>query len=194
MDRPPHLTNQAIKSLQAKEHGAFEQLYDRYAPPLYGLIMGVLNDQQQAEDALQDTFIKIWGNINKWDSSKSQLFTWMFSIARNTAIDYVRKQSKAQIVSVEQGLQIPGDSDNQTALEHVELTEMLGNLDPKYQEVIKYLYLKGWTQREMAQHTGIPLGTIKSRVSKALELLRGRYTSTRVASLLSLLITMSNGQ
>jgi RNA polymerase sigma-70 factor (ECF subfamily) len=194
MDRPPLLSEQAIKRLKAKEPKAFEQLYDRYAPPLYGLIISVVKDQQLAEGALQDTFIKIWRNIDMWDNNKSQLFTWMFSIARNTAIDYVRKQSKAQIVNVEQGLQIPGDSDNQTALEHVELTEMLGNLDPKYQEVIKYLYLKGWTQREMAQQTGIPLGTIKSRVSKALELLRGRYTGTRIASLLSLLIMMSNGQ
>lgn len=193
MDAPPQLAPEVIIQLKAKDSTAFAMVYDCYAPPLYGLIYRIIKDEQLAQDALQDTFVKVWQNIDQWDRSKSQLFTWMFAIARNTALDRVRQLSKARVVPMEGGKQVACDTDNHVALEQIELLDMLDHLEPKYSEVIRYLYLKGWSQRDMAKHTGIPLGTIKSRVSKALELLKGRYNSKKIASLLSLLIMMCNG-
>ena len=82
----------SIAELKAKDKKAFENLYDKYSGALFNIILRIVNNQVIAEDVLQESFVKIWKNIDKYDEDKSTIFTWMLNISRNTAIDATRKK------------------------------------------------------------------------------------------------------
>ena len=75
-----------------KSKEAFDVLYEKYSPTLYGIVLKIVVSEEAAQDVLQDSFIKIWNNIAKYDRSKGALFTWLLNITRNTAIDYTRSK------------------------------------------------------------------------------------------------------
>ncbi len=85
--------SELIQGLKAKDQKVFSYLYDRYSPALYGVALKVLNDESNASDCLQEVFMKIWRNIDRYDESKGRLFTWMLNITRNTAIDTLRSKA-----------------------------------------------------------------------------------------------------
>ena len=78
--------------LKAGDKKAFEYLYDNYSAELFGIINNILSSQEIAEDALQETFIKVWNNIQTYDKAKGRLFTWLLNIARNTALDKLKSK------------------------------------------------------------------------------------------------------
>src|SRR5687768_8273205 len=81
-----------IDMLRAGENEAYVALYDAYAPMLFGVILRIVDDRKEAENLLQDCFVKIWQNIQSYDESKGRLATWLLNIARNTAIDFTRSK------------------------------------------------------------------------------------------------------
>ena len=81
-----------IEKLTRRDQQAFQWLYDQYSPALYGVVLRIVRDEDQAADLLQDIFVKIWKNLDAYDASKGRLFTWMLNVARNTAIDSLRAQ------------------------------------------------------------------------------------------------------
>ena len=177
-DLPPLL----IEKIKQQNSQAFSQLYDRYAAPLYGMILHIVQDKDVADDVLQESFIKIWKNISKWDEHRSSLFTWMYTIARNQSLDAWRRVSNRKIQPLDASLEsIKGESLD-TIQDRSEVLNLLSSLDPKYRLVVDCLFIKGMSQREMADETGIPLGTIKSRLAKALSLLKQRYTEVIIAT------------
>ena len=84
------LENEITQLLAKGDKRALNLLYENYSSSLYGVIMKITKDDALAQDALQESFIKIWKNSKKYDSSKAKLFTWLYRIARNTAIDKLR--------------------------------------------------------------------------------------------------------
>ena len=85
-----------IEQLRQGDNGGFEILYDRYSAMLFGIILRVVNDNEDAENLLQDCFVKIWKNIASYDATKGRLATWMINVARNTAIDFTRSKVFSQ--------------------------------------------------------------------------------------------------
>src|SRR3954469_1283814 len=86
--------------LKTKSRDAFAELYDKYSAAIYGIICKIILNTNIAEELLQDVFVKVWKNIDKYDSSKGSLFTWMLQISRNTCIDYLRtREHKMQVNS-----------------------------------------------------------------------------------------------
>ena len=85
------LANDIGEKLQNGDKAAFEQLYDRYADALYGMVIRMVKDEDLAKDVIQESFIKIWKNASKYDSHKASIFTWMYQVTRNTAIDKLRQ-------------------------------------------------------------------------------------------------------
>ena len=81
-----------IDLLRTGDDHAYAALYDAYSPMLFGLILRIVNDRKEAENLLQDCFIKIWRNLDSYDESKGRLATWLNNIARNTAIDFTRSK------------------------------------------------------------------------------------------------------
>lgn len=155
---------------------AITLLYENYSDALYGVIKKIIADDDTAQDVLQESFVKIWRYSKKYDSSKAKLFTWLYRIAYNTAIDKVRSQKNkvGKEVQIEDSnvYKISADELNQDVMD---IQKHLSSLDEKYQIVINALFFEGMTQQEASDELDIPLGTIKSRLKIGLRELKKIY-------------------
>lgn len=155
---------------------AITLLYENYADALYGVIKKIIKDDEVAQDVLQESFVKIWRYAKKYDSGKAKLFTWLYRIAYNSAIDKVRslknKTEKEVQIDTSPVYQITSNELNQDVLD---LRNHLSAIDEKYQIVINALFFEGMTQQEASDELDIPLGTIKSRLKIGLRELKKIY-------------------
>ncbi|MCK8481288.1 RNA polymerase sigma factor [Psychroserpens algicola] len=170
------LEQQIVDLLAKGDKKALNLLYENYADSLYGVILKVTINEELAQDALQETFVKVWKNAKKYDAKKAKLFTWLFRIAKNTAIDKLRSfnnrfEKEVQIDKSNVYI-LPTASLNQDVLD---LKEHVARLDEKYQIVLKALFFEGMTQQEASEELDIPLGTIKSRLKIGLRELKKVY-------------------
>lgn len=170
------LESELVSQLQQKDSKAFGYLYDHYASSLYGVICRIVSSEEIAQDILQETFVKIWNNIELYDPSKGKLFTWVLNIARNTAIDRLRSrehkntQQKSSLTSKQ--VQNKSDDSSQQIGEFIGLNDVLKKLRAEHKLIIDMMYFEGYTQAEVSEKLGIPLGTVKTRARAALEHLR----------------------
>lgn len=172
MEDREHILFEAVKR---GDQEAFAQLYDRYSAALFGIILKVVKDQARAEEVLQDSFVKIWKSIHSYDPSKGRPFTWMLNIARNSAIDVVRTaeyRMSATVQGIDSHVYRTGNDDTRKGLDHIGVDRVLQALPTEHREMIDMAYYQGWTQQEIAERTGLPLGTVKSRTRAALLQLR----------------------
>jgi RNA polymerase sigma-70 factor, ECF subfamily len=164
-----------IELLQNGENDGYERLYDNYAPMLFGIICRIVGNSEDAENLLQDCFIKIWRNIHQYDATKGRFATWLINIARNTAIDFTRSkvyihrlknQTVDNIVNYRQELTTAMHTDT------IGLRQIVNTLTPQCREVIEWMYFDGYTQQEISEIFNIPLGTVKTRARMGLNSLR----------------------
>ncbi len=170
------IEEQIVALLAKGDKKALDLLYANYADTLYGVILKVTINEEIAQDALQETFVKVWKNAKKYDSKKAKLFTWLFRIAKNTAIDKLRSfnnryEKEVQIDKSDVYI-LPTANLNQDVLD---LKAHVARLDEKYQIVLKALFFEGMTQQEASDELDIPLGTIKSRLKIGLRELKKVY-------------------
>jgi RNA polymerase sigma factor (sigma-70 family) len=170
------LEQQIVELLANGDKKALNLLYENYSDSLYGVILKVTINEELAQDALQETFIKVWKNAKKYDSKQAKLFTWLYRIAKNTAIDKLRSfnnrfEKEVQIDNSNVYI-LPTSNLNQDVLD---LKEHVARLEEKYQIVLKALFFGGMTQQEASDELDIPLGTIKSRLKIGLRELRKVY-------------------
>ena len=162
-----------ISKLKAKEEEGLRLLYANYSDVLFGMAYGVLNSEPFAEDALQQSFLKIWNNIDSYDSNKSTLFTWMAKIVKNTAIDISRLKSfQKENKTITIDAHVHKTESDYINTDKIDVKSLLDGMDEKYSVVLDYLYLKGYSQSELSKKLDLPLGTIKTRSKKAIDLLR----------------------
>lgn len=170
------IEDEIVGLLKKGDKRAISLLYENYGDALFGVISKVLTDSDLAQDALQETFIKVWKKAKTYDSKKAKLFTWLYRIAYNTAIDKVRsynnKASKEIQIDASDVYKLTGDSLNQDVLD---IQKHLSSIDEKYQIVINALFFEGMTQQEASDELEIPLGTIKSRLKIGLRELKKIY-------------------
>lgn len=166
-----------VSLLKNKDQKGFNILYNNYSGALFGVINKIIQSDDDANDLLQDTFLKIWRNIDNYDPSKGSIFTWMMNIARNLSIDRVRSadfRDSSQNISMEQNIIYQVDSEHQTVMDvdSIGLRKVVDNLKPEYRQLIELVYYKGYTQAEVSEEYGIPLGTVKTRIKAAVGNLR----------------------
>ncbi|GAA4269803.1 RNA polymerase sigma factor [Hyunsoonleella aestuarii] len=170
------IEKEIVSLLKDGDKKAITLLYENYADALYGVIKKVISDDDTAQDVLQESFVKIWRYAKKYDASKAKLFTWLYRIAYNSAIDKVRsyknKQDKEVQIETSSVYKITSNELNQDVLD---LRKHLGVIDEKYQIVINALFFEGMTQQEASEELSIPLGTIKSRLKIGLRELKKIY-------------------
>lgn len=129
-----------------------------------------------AQEVLQDVFLKIWDKFASYDATKGKLFTWMISVARNQAIDktrskeIVKEQKTGGIENVVSKIDRAEFTEQQ--IEGIGVRDILKNLPEEQRFVVEYLYLKGYSQSELAEEFNIPLGTVKTRLRLAMQQLR----------------------
>lgn len=148
-------------------------VYERFRGPVFAIGMSVLHDHGLAADATQQTFIKAWQAATTYDPSR-ELAPWIYAIARRTAIDIYRKQSRSISSEDVDTPTLPPALD--TIWEVFEVRSALDRLPDDERRVVKLSHFDGLTHSEIAEHMGIPIGTVKSRSHRAhqrlLELLR----------------------
>lgn len=166
-----------ITGLKSRNREAMATLYDRYARALYGVAFRIVRSEQGAEDVLQEAFVKVWEQIDRFDGSRGTLFTWMHSIVRNLSLDTVKSRAYRNslenrnlddvVDTVEQEYRVTYNP------ETIGLKETVDGLEPELAEVVDTLYFRGFTQSEAAEELALPVGTIKTRARRALNRLRG---------------------
>ncbi len=148
-------------------------LYDRYSSIVYSVALRVLGDTGSAEDVLQEVFMQLWRNPGAFDSSRGNMAAWLAVIARNRAIDSLRKRRPETdiadvVVSVDPDM--AGDAERARAMEKVR--GALGTMPAAQRTALEMAYFEGLTHTEIASKTGEPLGTIKTRIRAGLLALR----------------------
>lgn len=166
--------------LQSKDEKAFSYLYDNYSGALYGVILKVLNQEELANDVLQEVFVKVWKNIEQYDSTKGRLYTWMLNIARNLAIDMLRSkrfQQDQKTTDIDNNVYF---NDNKSSSTHnvdtLGLKKSVMNLKPEFRILVDLAYFQGFTQEEISKTLNIPLGTVKTRLRNAIIELKTVFT------------------
>jgi len=165
--------NVLISSLQKKEEKAFAYLYDHYSAALYGIILKVVNDEDDAADVLQDAFVSIWKSIESYDAGRGgSLFTWMLNISRNKAIDRYRQKNRVVENQTDYKIVHTGNEhfkSTTTNTDKIGLNTLIDKLKPDLKEMIELHYFKGFTHQEITDQTQLPLGTVKSRIRSAMK-------------------------
>ena len=186
----PHL----ISRLRERDKAVIDEIYRLYSGALYNVILKLIPDQNLGAEVLQDTFVKIWQNGDRFDPDKGRLFTWMARIARNTAIDTSRSGSFQQDMKTDS---LPEYVDNHSAFRQTDadrdpgLTNLVGQLDTNHRSIIELLYFHQYTQSEAAEKLNLPLGTVKTRTRNALSTLRQLLAGERLmVILIALLFTL----
>lgn len=165
-----------IVQFQKKDESAFESLYLMYQDSISGVIFNIVRDKEIAEELMQDVFIKAWHNAETYSSSKGRMFTWLLSIARNTAIDKTRSKD---FKNAKQNLNadffvdiLENKTDLNRQTDAIGLKAFVEKLDHKCRKVIELLYFKGYTQKEASEILEMPIGTIKTRNRNCINELR----------------------
>ena len=165
-----------IKELLKKDDKSFTLLYDNYSKSLFGVIYNLIRNTEEAEDVLQEVFVKIWKNIDSYNESKGRLYTWMLNIARNTTIDKLRSKNfnKSQKnLSTDNFVHILEDSSKATSrIDAIGIKEFIMKLKPKCVQIIDLLFFKGYTQQEASDELEMPLGTVKTNNRNCMNELR----------------------
>ena len=168
-----------VHLLKSGDENTFAYLYDAYSAMLFGVIDRIVKDEEDAANLLQDCFIKIWRNIDRYDPEKGRFATWLINIARNTAIDFTRTKYFSQKRKNQNLDNLVGSEMSNTAaglvVETLGLHQLVHKLTPVCRQVIEWMYFEGYTQQEISDHFGIPLGTVKSRTRLALKELRAYF-------------------
>jgi RNA polymerase sigma-70 factor (ECF subfamily) len=167
-----------VSAIRSGDENAMALLYDRYSSIVYSVALRVLGDTGAAEDVLQEVFMQLWRNPGVFDSSRGSLGAWLAVIARNRAIDAVRKRHPQTdiadvIVSVEPDL--AGDAERARVMEKV--LDALGAMPLTQRSALEMAYFEGLTHTEIAAKTGEPLGTIKTRIRTGLLALRKAFST-----------------
>ncbi len=162
-----------VTAIRSGDQSAMGALYDRYSSIVYAVALRVLQETGAAEDVLQDVFMQLWRNPGAFDASRGNMAAWLAVIARHRAIDSLRRRRPENdiadiIVSVEPDL--ASDADRSRAMEKVR--GALQTMPPPQRSALEMAYFEGLTHTEIAEKTGEPLGTIKTRIRTGLVSLR----------------------
>lgn len=157
-----------------RDAGAVGELYDRHARVLHGLIWRILRDTNEAEEVLQDVFVRVWQKADTYDAVLGTPLAWLVRIARNRAIDRLRARRARPVTAADDETIATVRTDEATAPnpEHLAWTSeqgrairaALATLAPEQRVLIEHAFFLGYTQSELAERFALPLGTVKTRV------------------------------
>lgn len=167
--------DRTLAAVARGERAAFDELYRQTAPQLFAVSLRILRNRADAEEALQDAYLKIWSRAGSYAPTGAGPFGWLAAIARHAAIDRLRRRraetSDAALASIADNAESP----EQTAIAASEagrLDACLSALPPDRAAIIRKAYFGGLTYSEIAQVEGAPLGTVKSWIRRGLRFLR----------------------
>jgi RNA polymerase sigma-70 factor (ECF subfamily) len=172
-----HLSDEALVALAARsEQLALAELYDRFGRPAYGLALRILRDEALAEDAVQEAFLALWRTAPRFVPERGKASTWILTLVHRRAVDLVRREERRRTDALDQAPEPESpDAVEEEAwlrLQRERVQDALRKLPDQQREAIELAYYGGFTQSELAERLGQPLGTIKSRMFMGLARLR----------------------
>ena len=171
-----HLSDEALVALVSRsEEAALAELYDRVGGAAYGLAYRVLRDESLAEDAVQDAFMGLWRSAGSFIPERAKASTWILTLVHRRAVDLVRREQRRRTDSLESAPEPVTGSAEEAAwlrLDRERVQNALKQLPDQQREAVELAYYGGYTQSELAERLGQPLGTIKSRMFAGLARLR----------------------
>lgn len=178
--RPDSVIEEAclVARTGAGDRAAFRELYGRYSAPLFSLAVRMLGDAGEAEEAVQDAFVKIWRSASSFDPSRSRPFTWAVTLTRRTCIDRLRRRGRRPApVALPSEEVLPSDApDARTLAEGREdgerVAALLSGVSPNQRGALELALYTDMTQAEIARQLGQPVGTVKSWIRRGLMGLR----------------------
>ena len=168
-----------LEGLRNYENNAYHYLYLNYRGTLYNVILQLITDKEIASDVLQEVFITVWQQIEKYDENKGRLFTWLVRLTRNASINKLRSKiykSQAKNENLDNYVTTIEKNNPETdKINQIGLRSQVHQLREDYKNVIELSYYSGFTQEEIARILNIPLGTVKTRLRNALLELRKQF-------------------
>lgn len=174
-----------MKRIRNGDQTALRMLYDQYGGAVYSVAYRVLGDHPRSEEITQDVFLRVWGNADLWQARKGKLSSWLMTIARNAAIDRVRKdQRRVDVAST------PVDDMPERYIEEQDISRhlwqngrtlraLIAQLPPEQAEPIELAFFGGMTHQDIADTQAIPLGTVKTRIRLGLQKLRAMWEDSQ---------------
>lgn len=168
-----------VTALKQHDKNAFEYLYHNYKGALFTVIKQVITDEETAGDVLQEAFVNAWKNIEKYDAAKGKLFTWLYNVTRNCAINTTRSKTYKSQQKNDSISNYVSYTDNLQAQElninKIGLRKQVHQLREDYKNVLELSYFNGYTHEEISKILNIPEGTVKTRLRNALIELRKQF-------------------
>jgi RNA polymerase sigma-70 factor, ECF subfamily len=168
-----------IEKMRTGDETALSTLYDRYSAMLFAMLVRILRDQQAAEEVLQDLFLQFWRNAAQFDAARGSLPAWLMVIGRNRAISRLRGRRDREVLEENEGDYANTFASSQNIEDEAVRSQVARNISAAMQQLpveqrqaVELAYFEGMTQSEIASQTGIPLGTVKTRVRTAMQTLR----------------------
>jgi RNA polymerase sigma-70 factor (ECF subfamily) len=172
-----HLSDEALVALTARaEESALAELYDRHGRIAYGLALRIVRDPALAEDAVQEAFLGVWRSAATFVPERAKASTWILTLVHRRAVDLVRREERRRVEPLED--EARPDTEGSAAdvawlrLERERVQEALRRLPDHEREALELAYYGGFTQSQLAERLGLPIGTIKSRMFSGLARLR----------------------
>ena len=172
-----HLSDEAVVALVARsDQEALGELYDRFGRVAYGLALRVLRDEKLAEDAVQEGFLAAWRNADRFLPERGKASTWLLTLVHRRAVDLVRREDSRRAEPIAEdaaaGASRSAEEDAWLRFERERVQSALQQLPDQQREALELAYYGGFTQTELAERLGQPVGTIKSRMFTGLARLR----------------------
>jgi RNA polymerase sigma factor (sigma-70 family) len=177
-----HLSDEALVALAARaDDGALAELYDRFGHVAYGLAHRIVRDPALAEDAVQEAFLTVWRSASRFVPERAKARTWILTLVHRRAVDVVRREQPRRAEPIELAPPASADVTEDEAwlrLQRARVQDALRRLPDQQREALELAYYGGFTQSELAERLGEPLGTIKSRMFAGLARLRELLADT----------------
>ncbi|HEV8571511.1 MAG TPA: sigma-70 family RNA polymerase sigma factor [Actinomycetota bacterium] len=168
-----------LRRISRGDEEAFRSLFGRYAPTARALALRILRQRFLADETVQEAFLSVWRNPDRYDASRGSVRAWLMSAVHHRAVDLVRREEAHRRRSDSAVADLPAEDPAEQAVEAVGVPEeraavraALAELPAEQREVIELMYFEGLSQSKVAERTGIPLGTVKSRAVLAMRRMR----------------------
>jgi RNA polymerase sigma-70 factor, ECF subfamily len=175
-----HLSDEALVALLARsDETALAELYDRFGRLAYGLARRILRDDALAEDAVQEGFLAAWRSAPRFVPERAKASTWLLTLVHRRAVDLVRREERRRTEPLDERIEAAGGPTDEAVwlrFERERVQEALARLPDQQREALELAYYGGFTQSELAERLGQPVGTIKSRMFTGLSRLRDLLT------------------
>jgi len=172
MSTPAELV-QLLNAVSRGDRVAFEQLYTATRAKLYGVVLRILRRHDLADEVIQEVYLKIWSGAGQFNPGLASPITWMVTIARNRAIDLVRKRAEVSIEEEPEAMDVAADLPNPLARRELaeDVRRLMGcieRLEPERQSLVLLAYRNGWSREQLAAKLGKPVNTIKTWLRRSL--------------------------